>query len=800
MIRTALERLACAWILATLFVWLATARADAVKLPGLAAEVQVELDGHGVPHVFAKSWTDAARVLGYLHAGERLWQMDMFRRQGSGTSAEVLGKSGLESDILIRQLGLRRSCETLWKSGDLPAPFRAELEAYAGGVNARIAELGAKNLPPAFTMLGYQPADWTPVDSLVFSKYMGWDQSGTADDLWFGMMVEKLGLAAVEELWPLERPYEIPTVKSQADVPGQRAAALVPLPGAGPAYAAALERLSKVRLLGRGGLSFGSNNWAVDGSKTASGKPLLCNDPHLGFSLPAIWYTCHVSVQGENVAGVTFPGGPVFVIGHNDHIAWGLTNMQADAVDYFVETVDPQDPLRYRHRGQWKTMQRVTEQIAVRGAPAQALDIDATVHGPIISREGRTIALQWTGLKPTKDMAAMWNVSRAKNLAQYLRALDDLIVPAMNVVYADDAGNIAIHPCGALPVRMHGQGRIPLDGASGDNDWTEMIPRQRLPLAINPPDHFVASANGRPAPLGYPYYLGWMWDCNYRIRRINDLLAKAQGLTVETMKPIQTDAYDKAAERFVPVLLQALAASPSPLDPLGQRAAEELKRWDFVADTAAVAPAIWLRWFQKYRDAVWNDEWASRGITQPGGSWGFSSANRREPMLEVLESMTREFPDSIWFDDRATPERETRDDIMRRSFAAAVESLGKDFGADPAQWRWGNINQLRISSLTQQPELARSGGPVVGTCFTVNPGSDVGSVGGGASWRMIVDLAHVDRSQGVYPGGQSENPASPLYADQIALWAQGQYLPLHMISDRTKLPAEARTTSLTFRP
>lgn len=798
MIRNVQKLIAIGTLLALNF-FCGTARADAVKLEGLASEVNVELDSHGVPHVYAQSWTDASRVLGYLHATDRLWQMDMFRRQGSGTSSEVIGKAGLENDILMRRLGTRRTCETMWKSGDLPVKLREELEVYAAGVNARIAELGKKNLPPAFAMLGYEPAPWTPVDSLVFSKYMGWDQSGTDDDLWFGIMVDKLGVAAVEELWPIDRPYEIPTVTAQAAKPFAPArAALQPVPGAAPAYAAALGEMQKVHLLGRG-MSFGSNNWAVDGTKTASGKPILCNDPHLGFSLPAIWYTCHLSVRGENIAGVTFPGGPVMVLGFNDHIGWGVTNMQSDAVDYFVETVDPQDPLRYQHSGQWKSMKRVTETIAIKGAAPHVLHVDSTVHGPVVNREGRTIALQWTGLVPTKDIASFWGVSHAKNLDEYRQALADLTVPALNVVYADDQGNIAIHPCGSLPLRMRGQGRIPMDGASGQNDWTEMIPRDRLPLAVNPKEHFVASANGRPAPLDYPHYLGWMWDCNYRIRRINDLLSRAGGLTVDSMRAIQTDAHDKAAERFVPVLLGALDQSALG-DPLAQRAADELKGWNFVADTESIAPLVWLRWFEKYRDAVWQDEWSSRGITQPGGSWGFSGTNRREPVIEVLEYMTLEFPQSIWFDDRTTPERETRDEIMRRSFAVAVESLAKDFGKDPEKWRWGNINQLKVKSLTELAPLARSGGPVRGTAFTVSPGSNIGPVDGGASWRMIVDLAAIDRSVGVYPGGQSENPASPLYSDQIAPWAKGQYLPLHAIADRTKLPAEAKTRSLVFSP
>jgi len=769
---------------------------DQIALAGLGQNVKVFFDNHSIPHIYAKSWPDAARVLGYLHAGERLIQMDLFRRQGSGTVAEILGEEALPSDIIVRQLGIRRGCEAVWSSDSVPAQLRAELIAYAEGVNARIAELGDKGLPASFQKLGYKPLPWTPVDTLVFSKYMGWDQSGTLDDLWFGLMVEKLGVAAFEELWPIDRPYEISTVKIQSDR-RKYISTLVPVSGAGTSYGSALRHYAGLRWLGRGG-SFGSNNWAVDGTRTASGKPMLCNDPHLGFNLPMIWYACHISVNGENLVGVTFPGGPGMVIGHNDDMGWGFTNLQADAVDMFVETLSATDSMQYQHRGEWKKISRITEKIAVRGGSARELQIDSTVHGPIISREGgKTISLCWTGLGPTKDFVAVWRISHAKNLKDFLGALDDLTVPAMNVIYADRTGNIAIHPCGSLPLRLRGQGRIPMDGASGDNDWTGMIPRDELPLSVNPPDHFVASANGRPTPLGYPHYLGWMWDCNYRTRRINEMLGSARKLTVETIKVIQLDHYDKAAERFLPILLQDLKTAPLG-DPLSKKAVRELQNWNFIASTDSLAPAIWLRWFDLYRGRVWDDEWKSRGIEQPAGSWGFSGSNHREPEIEVLEYLTREFPSSIWFNDCNTPERETRTDISRRSFEMAIASLKKEFSSDIDHWRWGNINQLKIDSLTHQPDLDRNAGGTVGTDFTVNPGSNVGTVGAGASWRMIVDFGHLDRSVGIYPGGQSGDPRSTFYDDQMKLWAKGQYVPLHMVSDPGKLPAAARTKVMAF--
>ena len=666
-------------------------------IPGLERAVKVYYDQYRIPHIYAESWPDASRVLGYLHASARLWQMDMYRRQGSGTTAEVMGPDGLDSDILVRRIGIRRGCEALWAGDAIPAAMRAEIEAYTQGVNAKMASIPDDQLPAMFQALGYTPQPWVPVDSLVFLKYMAWDQSGTDDDLWLGMMVEKLGSEVVQELFPLDRPYEIPTVKRHVARAELQQATLEVIPGTADAYAAAFASIEAAGWLGRGG-SFGSNNWAVDGTKTASGKPMLCNDPHLGFSLPMLWFAVHISVNGENIAGVTFPCSPNVVIGHTDRHAWGITNMESDSCDYYVETVDEADPLTYKHMGEWKTMERITEHIPVRGEDPYELNIDSTVHGPVISREGRVITMSWNGLGPTREGIAMWGMTRAQSMDEFLKALEDLSTPPLNIAYADAEGNIAINPCGDLPVRLHGQGRIPMDGASGDYDWKEMIPREDLPLAVNPEEHFVASANGRPAPLGYPHYLGWRWDPSYRTRRIDDMLRASSGLTMESMARIQLDAHDKAAEVFLPYLIRAVQAT-APTDAFEQSVLDAVMQWDYIADRDALGTVIWLRWFDMYRGLVWDDEWVARGIEQPGGVWGFTGDNQREPMLEVLEYMTRENPSSHWFDDQSTEPVETRDDIIVRAFNEAVAWIRKTYGDDLEAWRWGKLNYLKIGGM-----------------------------------------------------------------------------------------------------
>jgi len=519
----------------------------------------------------------------------------------------------------------------------------------------------------------------------------------------------------------------------------------------------------------------------------------------LGFSLPSIWYTAHLVAPGLNVMGVTFAGSPYVIIGHNEHIAWGFTNMQADAVDYFIEKMDEQHPHQYFSKGSWRETERRVEQIAVRGEPPTQQEIESTVHGPLVTNHGVRLALAWTGFGPTLDSMAIAHLSTTRNLRDFREALKDLSVPALNVVYADADGNIAMAPHGALPIRKRGQGRWPMDGASGDFDWVGTIPDNQLPFALNPSQHYVASANGRPAAVGYPHYLGWMWDASYRTRRIHGLLSTHDRITVEQMEQFQMDAHDVAAETFIPVLVAAFDRRPFG-NATVKAAIEELRHWDFEATPDSAAPAIWWAWFKKFPQAVWQDNLDAAGVESWQGSWGFSGTNERLPIVEVLEYLTRENPNSAWFDNVRTAQVETRDDIMASSFVAAVEQMVKQRGADVREWKWGKTNVLRLHSLLEQPALDRGGIVVRGDGFTLCPGGEGNEVSGGASWRMVVDLAHPERSFGVNPGGQSDDPTSPHYDDQVKPWTEGKYPPLLFYSTVKEFQAGEVESVLELKP
>lgn len=776
------------------------------QITGLHERVMVIRDLFHIPHIYGENLHDAFFMLGYLHAQDRLFEMDILRRRAKGELAELFGSHFYEADLLSRQLGIRRTAEAVWQENSLETWIKETLVAYSNGVNAYVKEIGKEEITKKIPIPNYQFKPWTPVDAIAFVKYMGWDQSGTDDDLWFGMIVEKFGWQIANELWPLNRPFENPIVPSytnnnitptfgfndfEMDI-------LQDIP-----YDELMKKFQSQPLLTRYEGAFGSNNWVIDGTKSVTGKPILCNDPHLGFQLPSLWYAAHIVAPDFNVTGVTFPGVPYVVIGHNSNIAWGITNMQADAVDFFVETFDSNNPNRYLHCGEWKETKIVRETINIAGEKSREVEIAYTVHGPVMERAGVKIAMQWTGLEPTYELAGIAKFNRAKNLDEFKDALRYIGVPAINLVYADNDGNIAMAPHGNLPIRKKGLGRIPHDGASGEYDWSGYIPRDELPFALNPPEHYLLSANQRPAPAGYPHYLGWMWDPAYRARRINTLLQSKEKINLKDMQTFQYDHFSLPASIFVPILLDAYRQKPFGGDGVA-KCVNILKGWDFQMSPESAAPIIWTQWFQLYREAVWQDDFTAWKVPNTGGSWGFTANNRREPVLEVLEYITRHVPDSPWFDDKSTPQVETRYHILAQSFVKATKQLmaqaEKFGGQEPAQWKWGENHKLSISSIKNIQELNRSGYTIPGGRFTVNPGGGINGTGGGASWRMIVDFSNLNNSVGIYPGGQTGDHRNPHYDDLIPMWVKGDYVKLHFYKRWQDFPEAAKEQKIWYNP
>jgi penicillin amidase len=536
------------------------------------------------------------------------------------------------------------------------------------------------------------------------------------------------------------------------------------------------------------GNSIGSNNWVIDGKKSASGKPILASDPHLGFNLPCVWYVAHVKGGDLDAIGVSLPGVPMIVIGHNRHIAWGMTNTQADVTDFYIETLN-EERTHYSHESQWKPLDVFTETIKVLGREPLELKIPATAHGPILPAPEADLAIQWIGAEPDDDALAFSLLGHAADYDDFAAAMQTLNAPPQNFNYADTNGMTAMWVAGLFPVRKAGFGRVPVDGASGEFDWTGFIPRIDTPHSVNPAQHYLASANQRPAPGDYPYYLGYEWDPGYRARRINRLLSSNDSITMDMMKSFQADTYDTAAESMLPHLIAA-CKDEFEEDKLYAQALETLTNWDFLTSIDKPAPTIWWKWLDKFRDAVWQDEWRAAGIEMQREAWGHTDLNKWQPPLEVLERMVVEEPVSKWFDDVSTEERETLREIACKSLRQAVDELLLRLGEDISEWNWGRVNRLRIDHLSSDPLLVRGGQPLSGSDFTLcarGAGRDVTS---GPSWRMVVDFSDLGGAVGVLPGGQSGDPESPHYDDLLDKWVGNEYVPLLFYSAPEQFPAD----------
>ncbi|MFQ5837746.1 MAG: penicillin acylase family protein [Thermoplasmata archaeon] len=751
-----------------------------LNLPGSTGPVRVFRDQYWVPHVFADNDTDLYIAVGYLHASDRLFQLDMQRRAATGSLSEVLGPSTLETDKFLRSIGLKYASERTLEDTDNET--LGALQAYALGVNAYIGEVTPNRLPLEFKLLNYRPKQWEPLDSIAFVKLMGWSLSGGFTDLELKLFEDAFGPEAAEELFPVEMPLQLPIIPPGPPQPTSEVyeASASPPDLSRTAVKDLLARYSAVKpILGPFQL-LGSNNWVVGSEKSATKAPMLANDPHLSLTMPSIWYQVRLSSPSYNVYGVSLLGLPLAVLGFNDRIAWGMTNVGADVVDFFVEEVNPENEMQYLYRGQWENFTVREEVIQVRGGGSVTLQMKISVHGPIVTRLEQTVAMQWTGHMPTSEFRALLRLNKASDWEEFRAALKDFHVPAQNIVYADVEGNIGIIVNGLYPIRGKGLGRVPVDGSSGEYDWVGFVPFEEVPSSFNPKQGFLVSANQKPTRPGYSYYLGWEWADRYRAERINDFLKESDSLTLDDMRTLQNDHFSVAAREFVPFLIEAfdsLGDRGASLHPDVPPAIDLLKAWDYMMEASEVAPSLYWMWLYNYREATFRDNWDDAGLAQVG-----------PPSVTILEKMTKFEPSSSWFDVVTTGQVETRDDIIRTAFASALDYLEEEMGAQVEDWVWGDLHRLQVRHLTELDILGSGILPRDGGSFTVDVAHGSFSDGrllvtSGPSWRMIVDLRQPVVGDGTYPGGQSGNPLSPHYSDLLDLWLEGDYQSLELTSE-----------------
>ncbi|MGE5674839.1 MAG: penicillin acylase family protein [Mycobacterium leprae] len=751
------------------------AKRGRLHLPGLKESVEVFWDERGVPHIYARNLHDLYMAQGYVTARDHLWSMDIDRRLATGSLAEIVGPELLAVDKFFRTLGLRRVAAESFPIYN--AEGQSHLEAYAEGVNAFIAQ---RHLPPEFRLLRYQPAPWTAVDTLAVGKLLAFGLAGNWDtELFHAHLVQAVGAAKAAELFLSEPDPDLLALLEQTPLPDTAHLAAV--------IEAAL------------GDATGSNSWVVSGFRTRSGAPMLANDPRLPVHNPSHWYETHlVGPDGVDVTGVTCPGVPGILAGHNREIAWGITNLSADVQDLFLEEAKPDAPDHFRYAGEWERATTFIETIAVKGNPEpERLEVLVSRHGPVIARGATTaLALSWTGLRPSTELESILAYNRARCWTDFRTALQTFASPAQSFVFAGRDGTIAYRAAGQVPIRSRGDGQAPVPGWSGEYEWTGSIPFEALPERVNPPEGYIVTADQAITPAGYDYLLGSAWAPPYRAQRIEERLRGATALDMERLQQIQTDTANLQARSLLQTLLQAVQEGlrsgnhPLTMNDVEKRALLLLSGWECGEPHRAAAPAVWHQWYQFLMEEIFRPQ---MGLTLYNE---FLRSGLPVQVTDRLLTRRTEGAECLWLSSEGEGALPA---VALRSFRRAVALLRAKQGQEPEAWRWGKEHTLAflhpLAASHRWLGLLFNLGPYPagGSGFTVNYQGyqriTPFRVAGSPAWRQIVDLAHPEESTGILAPGQSGHPLSPHHSDQLHAYLAGEYhhQPFHHAAIR-KMP------------
>jgi len=751
---------------------------SAVSVPGLRERVTVRRDERGIPYIEAANDDDLYFAQGYITASDRLWQMDFMRRNVRGEMAEVFGEAALNEDKRHRTFGTAQVVDEAARH--LPPNLNQALTAYAKGVNTFIDSLDEKTTPIEFRLLQYKPKPWTPADSLCIGKLLAEYLSNSWQlDIMRGAM-SVLPKDKRDALLPETSPLDVIVVGSDR----ARTAGILPafsdqLPSADLLNELNASLESQRQSFERLGLTppnldtfQASNNWVVSGKHTESGKPLLANDPHIPASTPNIWYQTELIAPGMHVAGVTFPGAPGIVIGHNDFVAWGATNLGPDVQDVYIEKFDKDNPNRYQAPGGWRDAQVRHEQINVRKSPidpksvqAQTLDVTVTRHGPIVlEKDGVRYALRWPALDPANlEIAGIFDANRARNWKEFTEGLSKYGGPTQNFVYADVEGHIGYYGAGKIPIRKSGDGSIPYDGATDDGEWTSYIPFEKLPHSFDPPAGIIVTANQRVVGKDYPYFLSHNWAPPYRARRIFDLLSAKPKLTSDDFRKIQGDTYSIAMTTFARAAAKSLKASVSAPGAVATglsatneqitKLISELESWDGMMNADSHTAVLVSQMRGLFRTRI---------LTTALGSDLYSNYTWAQAEI-LIDRIATEQP-TEWL----PKQYQNYASLFRAAYDEARQNLARSFGADESQWTWGKLAIVRFNH-----PLASA--PFIGAQFAIAPFPQNGSggsvnVGSSVSMRLIADPSNWDKTQHGIPLGESGIPNSAHWKDQLDDW------------------------------
>lgn len=787
------------------------------QVPGIAGPVEIVRDADAIPHVFASSKLDGLFGLGYVHAQDRLWQLEFQRRIGHGRLSEIFGSATIPQDRFLRTIGFGRAARSAWER--LPREAREQIDAYVAGVNAFIESHRGTRLPPEFLLLRFEPEPFTGPDVLVWVKMMAWDLS--ANYSWELMrydILRKMSPGQMADLLPSYPADGLSILNDQAPHARSELSAVLPRQidrplrarsNNVPSWSALVSSVSQghpavARFLMTGATheAIGSNNWVVDGSLTASGKPLLANDPHLGTHIPSTWYLAHVSAGDVDMIGATLPGAPAIALGRNRYIAWGATNVAADVQDLYRERIDATGRFT-EYRGAQEPIRIVKEVVKVKGAEPVEVAVRITRHGPLISdainasnaaSEARRnvaplepLAFRWTALDDEDlTVLAFLRLNEARNWQDVTTAFRDYNAPSQNFVFADVEGHIGYYAPGRIPVRASGDGSSPVEGWTGESEWTGFIPFEQLPHVYDPPEHVIVTANHRPSGAADAPLVGLEYPTPYRAQRVLDLLHEliaTKKLTRDDFQRIQSDTVSLHARALLPRLL----AHTVPSEALDRSAVDILRGWDDDARGDAAAPAIFQGWFLRLAEALAGDE---LGDALEGYRGRFSYVTR------FVERVLDTRPE--WCDVVSTPAKETCDEVVTAALHAAVADLAKRLGPEPSRWRWDAVHAAifphqGLDAVDALRRILSRKVPNGGDWSTVN----VGPVAADAlfeqrsvpGYRTIVDLSPANDSGFLDAVGQSGHFLSRHYDDFLDDWQKVRHRKMRM--DRAEIERES---------
>lgn len=736
---------------------------DELELNNLSSEVEVIYDEYLIPHIFANNEADLYRAQGYITAKHRLWQMEFQTMVAAGRLSEIVGPLALDLDRMNRRKGLAYGAElglTFIQETD-PDTFLL-IEAYADGVNQYIDQLKDAQLPVEYKILNYRPEPWTAFKSILLLKYMT-DMLVGDEDLEYSNLRKILGDVMLDKLYP-----EYPSGVEPIIEPGHKWF-FKPLEVTRPDSINYPDDLLVIDPLPQPEEGIGSNNWAVSGSKTKSGNPILANDPHLSLNLPSLWYSMQLTTPEHSVKGATLPGALGVISGFNENIAWGVTNARRDTRDWYKITFQDKSRKAYRYGDKWEQTTFRIEKIGVKGEDTFLDTVVYTHYGPVVydktfnsRRQDVNFALKWNVHEGSNEHKTFLMLNAGKNHDDYNAALDNYIAPAQNFVFASKSGDIAMRIQGKFPLKWKGQGKFFMDGADPRMEWQGYIPNDQNASTLNPSRGFVSSANQHPTDSTYPYYVFDNSYEFYRNRRMNSRLSEMINITVEDMQGLQFDDYYLHAVEALPIMLE-LIGSDFDNDAEAKKYISLLKQWDFYADPNQKAPTLFYIWWRETYGQIWKE----------------LSENVAPVVLpEIYQTVLfmKNEPNGEVFDLKKTSEMETAATHVKQGFKVLIAEMEK-WKIEEGDFSWANYKKTTIQHLVPQFKPFS-----VENVYTGGGAGILNQTSGrsGASWRMVVELGPEIKAFGIYPGGQSGNPGSKFYSNFIPIWANGEYLNFNL--------------------